>query len=100
MNGIIFWIDLPTKEQAEKKFDQIIENYKFINIKPIKVIRQRHKMSAHFENGDCWQCLAPLKDTRGIKANLVYIPQNICGGMKMRAIATAVAKPYNGVIYY
>ena len=100
MKGIIYWTSLDTKEQAEALFDQIVTNYQFIKIKPIKITRQRHKLSAQFENGDMWQCIAPCENIRGIKANLVYIPHNIYGQMKERAIATAVAQPYHGVIYY
>ena len=100
MKGVIYFTNLENKERAEALFEQNIANYQFIGIKPIKVTRQRHKQSAHFENGDCWQCIAPCECVRGIKANLVYIPYNIYGQMKERAIATAVAQPYHGVIYY
>ena len=100
MRGIIYWTDLETKEQAEKMFDQIVANYHFINAKPIKVTRQRHKLSAIFENGDMWQCIAPCNNIRGTKANIVYLPKTAYGRIKENAIATAVAQPYHGVIYY
>ena len=100
MIGVIYFTSLDTKERAEALFEQTIANYQFIGIKPIKVTRQRHKASAHFENGDCWQCIAPCGNLRGVKANLVYIPHEAWGHPKEIAIATAVAKPYHGVIYY
>lgn len=100
MTGIIYFTHLNNKYQAEALFNQTIANYQFIGIKPTKVTRQRHKLSAHFENGDCWQCIAPCEKMRGIKANLVYIPHDARGRTKETAISTAVAKPYNGVIYY
>ena len=100
MKAVIYWDNYEAKQKAEALFEQILTNYQFINIKLLKVTKQRHKWSAWFENGDSWQCLAPYECVRGIKANLVYIPYNIYGQMKERAIATAVAQPFNGVIYY
>ena len=100
MKAVIYWDNYEAKQKAEALFDQILANYQFINIKLLKVTKQRHKLSAWFENGDSWQCLAPYECVRGIKANLVYIPYNIYGQMRERAIATAVAQPFNGVIYY
>ena len=43
---------------------------------------------------------SPCECARAIKANIVYIPDNIYSQMKERAVATAVAQPYHGVIYY
>ena len=100
MKAVIYWDNYEAKQKAEALFDQILANYQFINIKLLKVTKQRHKWSAWFENGDSWQCLAPCECVRGIKANLVYIPYNIYGQMRERAIAMAVAQPYHGVIYY
>ena len=100
MKGVIYFTSLDTKEGAEALFNQTIANYQFINIKPIKVTRQRHKMCAQFENGDMWQCIAPCENVRGIKANLVYVPYEVWGRLKEIAISTAVAQPYHGVIYY
>jgi hypothetical protein len=100
MKGVIYFTNLENKERAEALFEQTIVNYQFIGIKPIKVTRQRHKLSAHFENGDCWQCIAPCENARGIKTNLAYVPYDAWGRVQEIAISTAVAQPYHGVIYY
>lgn len=100
MKGVIYWTNKNSRERAEALFEQIVANYRFINIKPILIIHQQNKMSAQFENGDMWQCLAPCKNLRGIKANLVYIPYEAEDYPKEIAIFTAVAQPYHGVIYY
>ena len=100
MKAVIYWDNYEAKQRAEALFDKILANYQLVNIKPVNVTKQRHKWSAWFENGDSWQCLAPCENARGIKANFVYIPYNTYGEMKMRAVATAVTLPYNGVIYY
>ena len=100
MKGVIYFTNLENKERAEALFEQTIANYQFIGIKATKVTRQRHKASAHFENGDCWQCIAPCENARGIKTNLAYIPYDAWGRVQEIAISTAVAKPYHGVIYY
>ena len=100
MKAVIYWDNYEAKLRAEALFDQILANYQFVNIKPVKVTKQRHKQSAWFENGDSWQCIAPCKNLRGIKANLVYIPYGANDYLKEIAILTAVAQPYHGVIYY
>jgi hypothetical protein len=100
MKGVIYWTSENSRKRAEALFEQTIANYHFINIKSIQITHQRNKMSAQFENGDMWQCLAPRGDLRGIKANLVYIPYEAEGHPKEIAISTAVAQPYHGVVYY
>ena len=100
MKGVIYWTNKNSRERAEALFEQTIANYHFINIEPIQINHQRNKMLAQFENGDMWQCIAPCKNLRGIKANLVYIPYEADGYLKEIAISTAVAQPYHGVVYY
>ena len=100
MRGAIYWTDLKTKERAEKMLNQIITNYELSNIKMTQTIHQRTKTSIYYENGDMWQCLTPRGDLRGVKVNLAYIPYGTYGHPLEIAISTAVALPYNGIIYY
>ena len=100
MKGVIYWTNTNSRKRAEDLFEQIVTNYHFINTKPIRIIRKHSEMSAQFENGDMWQCIALCSNLRGIKANLVYVPYEAEGYSKEIAISTAVAQPYHGVIYY
>lgn len=100
MRAAIWWTSLESKHKAEAKFDQIIENYKFCNIDPIKLIVTKERKEAWFPNGDVWYCLAPVTNVRGLKVNLSYLPHEAYGRVKEIAQCCTVSLPFNGVIYY
>ena len=100
MKAAIWWTSPESKYKAEEKFDQIVENYKFCNIDPIRLTVAKERREVWFPNGDVWYCLAPLTNVRGLKVNLSYIPNEAYGQVKEIAQCCTVSLPFNGVIYY
>ena len=54
MRGIIWGKNI---ERARDRLEMLIEDYAWIKIKPIRVIKSRNEFLVEFENGDKWKAI-------------------------------------------
>lgn len=67
-----------TKTRADNQLTQIIENYNWKGIKPVKIRNSKNTFnSVEFDNGDVWKAVSAIESARGNKCNVSYIDKEI-----------------------
>jgi len=63
--------------RAKPIFQEIVNNYKLINITPIKIIENTHCSQAWFDNGDIWTAVGAAESQRGRLSNISLVDYEI-----------------------
>lgn len=67
-----------TKARADNQLAQIVEDYNWQGIKPLKIIDSKYASnSVEFDNGDIWKAVSATDSARGNKCNISYIDKGI-----------------------
>ena len=67
-----------TKVRADNQLAQIVEDYNWQGIKPVKIIDSKYASnSVEFDNGDIWKAVSATDSARGNKCNISYIDKGI-----------------------
>lgn len=67
-----------TKARADNKLAQIVENYNWKGIKPVKIKNSNYISNfVEFDNGDTWKAVYASENARGNKCNISYIDKGI-----------------------
>ena len=98
MTGLIYG---KTLRSAEVKLQHIINDYEHYNIATVEK-RNFSSREVIFSNGDYWRAFcANSSNTRGCKANVVYIDASIQDEeVLLNAQCAATAPPYQAIKYY
>ena len=98
MRGIIFY---KNQENGRRQFQQIIENYKQLTIKTIRIITSNNYDEAVFDNGDIWKAVN-FGNSRGQRCNIAYVEWTITKEEISTVIEPmATLKPYHAIhIFY
>lgn len=99
---IIIWYNEKSKERAEQRFNQIMQDYAFLDKETIQCIKTRDRASVIFLNGDCLELVPLTINSRGKKASISYYPlEEINNELHYCLInALTIAKPHFGIILY
>lgn len=99
MKGIVWYKDY---QKGKDKFDQIIKDYVWLNIKIKKQLISKVSNSwVLFENGDLWHLLPSIECFRGFRTNISYVDSDIDEEYVYNIIyRSTTAKPYQAIVYY
>ena len=98
MRGIIWGKNI---ERARDRFEMLIEDYAWIKIKPIRVIKSRNECLVEFENGDKWKAIEASACKLGQRSNIALIDIEVDEDIVACMIKPANSMPpYNALSYF
>ena len=98
MRGVIFGTTL---ERANKMFDHLVEDYKLVQINPVKIIKTKNGSQVYFENGDAWKTASNSSHCCGTRCNIAYIDRKFDELTIQEIIRPAITcKPFQGERYF
>lgn len=99
---IIIWYNEESKERAEERFNQIMQDYAFLDKEIVQYIKTRDRASVVFLNGDCLELIPLTINSRGKRASISYYPLEEINNEWHYCLINAftIAKPHFGIILY
>ena len=99
MKGIVWG---KTLDRANEKLAEIVEKYLKMRYKIIEQRNTNHHTSILFDNGDYWQAIQAVDNSRGQRCNVSYIDHRLEKYIDIISIIEhcTTAMPYNGIIYF
>lgn len=99
---IIIWYNEESKERAEQRFNQIMQDYAFLDKEIVQCIKTRERASVIFLNGDCLELVPLTINSCGKRVSISYYPlEEINNEWHYHLINTiTTAKPHFGIILY
>lgn len=96
MRGIIWYQNFAT---GLNKFENLIQDYKRINIEMIKTVSCKHNQTAYFSNGDIWELVCANENSRGKSCNIGLfeygLPEELINTVLMPCIKSYPYQAYN-----
>lgn len=88
-------------KRARPIFWEIINNYKYVNIQPVKIRDNAHCCQVIFENGDIWTAVRASESQRGRRSNISLVDYSIDDEIINLVIRPATsALPYGVLDYF
>lgn len=99
VHGIIW--SYSSREKADKKLNEIIENYDQMGITATHVRRNSWEYSVQFKNGDRWEVKSAKESSRGSKCNVSLVDSEIpLDVFNVIIRPCTIAKPFSAIDFY
>lgn len=99
MRGIVWG---KTIKRGREKLEEIVDDYIAIGHKILEKRATKHHTAILFDNGDYWQAVQAVENSKGQRCNISYIDHELEKYISIISIIEhcTTAMPFNGITYF
>jgi hypothetical protein len=99
MKGIVWG---KTIEKGREKLEEIVDDYIAMGHKILEKRVTKHHTAILFDNGDYWQAIQAIENSKGQRCNISYIDHELEKYISIISIIEhcTTAGPFNGITYF